>query len=392
MIEQRIMKISILAFFAACLGIVIPTAPANVSIETQELLNQIRSAYSSIQTLSITGTIHGQFDIDNEVSNQDAQFTAIYDHGKFRNEVTGDSLVGNTGKGLYLYLPSDNRYLLRDLPLGSDRLDAMDDDIANLIRRQNPSLALALSGDAAAELTSGATSVERVPSFLIANGKPAPTLKIVRPDRNTYVAFDPATNLLLLQKDDLTALALKRGAGIVKEAVITTTMVETPGAAIDPARFGFAPPPGAQALQSNPSEGSSAPSFSLTALDGSQVSSGQLKGSVYVLDFWATWCPPCIASLPKLDDLYQSIKDPDLKIFAVNEGEDKDKVQKFIDSKKLTLPILLDSDASVGSAFGASAIPYLVIVGRDGKIAKIEIGLMDEDAVRKDIQTALGQK
>ncbi len=154
-----------------------------------------------------------------------------------------------------------------------------------------------------------------------------------------------------MQIVDLTRLALQRGAHTVKAAVITTQMHEQPGAAIDPARFAFSPP-GARALDETPAEGNPAPPFSLTSLDGTQISASDLKGSVVVLDFWATWCPPCVASLPRLDDLFQNLKDPSLKIFAVNEAEDKETVRKFIDSKKLTVPVLLDSDGKVGESFG----------------------------------------
>jgi thiol-disulfide isomerase/thioredoxin len=219
-----------------------------------------------------------------------------------------------------------------------------------------------------------------------------PALKIVRPDRDTIIAVDPSTHLIRTQIVDLSRLAVLRGAHTVKSASITTQLQEQANGTIDPALFAFSPPAGAQALDESPAVGNHAAPFSLTSMDGSQVSSSDLKGSVFVLDFWATWCPPCVASLPKLDDLNQNLKDPDLKIFAVNEGEDKDTVRKFLDSKKITLPVLLDSDSKVGDLYGAQAIPYLVIVGRDGKITNIHVGLTDEDVIRREIQAALGQK
>jgi thiol-disulfide isomerase/thioredoxin len=392
MIEEpgRRMKTTLFAFFASLLASFAPFAAADISPDAQKLLNQVRDAYLKVQTLSISGSIKGEFNIDGESANPVAQFTGAYDHGKFISQIPGDAQVGNTGKELYFYLPTDNRFLRRDIPVGSDRLDAIDDEIAGVVRRQNPSLALALAADPAAELTAGATSVDLTDTKL--DDADLPALKIVRPDRDTIVAVDPKSHLLRLQIVDLTRLAMKRGALVVKSAIIMTELQESPGASIDPATFAFSPPPGAQALDETPAEGNHAPSFSLTTLDGSQVSSSDLKGSVFVLDFWATWCPPCVASLPKLDDLNQVLKDPDLKIYAVNEAEDKDTVRKFIDSKKIALPILLDTDSKVGEAYGAQAIPYLVIVGRDGRIAKIHIGLTDEDVIRREIQAALGQK
>ena len=90
--------------------------------------------------------------------------------------------------------------------------------------------------------------------------------------------------------------------------------------------------------------GKPAPAFSLTGMNGKVVSSESLKGSVYVLDFWATWCPPCVASLPHLDGIYKDFKDKGVKFFAVNEQEDKPTIQKFVSDTKLGIPVLMDSD------------------------------------------------
>jgi thiol-disulfide isomerase/thioredoxin len=386
------MKSAIGKFLAGCIGLWgTAGAPVMVAPDARQLLEQIRQAYASIKTLSVSGTVVGHFNIDGQTSDPTDQFTGIYDQGKFRSEMENDTLVGNTGKGLYLFLRADNRYLLRDLPMDSDRLDAVDPDIAGVIRKQDPSIALALAGDAEAELIDGAISVERAEDVNI-DGASLPALKIIREDRDTLVVVDNSTYLLRRQMIDLCKQALQRGAHDVKSAVITIDMTEQTGQTIDPARFAFSPPPGAQALQQPPTEGNPAPSFSLTSLDGSQVSSGDLHGSVYILDFWATWCPPCIASLPKLDDLYQNMKNSGLKVFAVNEAEDKDTVQKFIDAKKLTLPVLLDSDGKAFASFGGEAIPHLVIVGKDGRIFKIHEGLADEDVIRREAQAALDAK
>ena len=85
-----------------------------------------------------------------------------------------------------------------------------------------------------------------------------------------------------------------------------------------PQPFAWSPPPGAQLLAADNSgsgpdagadiENKPAPAFSLSGLDGKQVSNKSLLGSVYVLDFWATWCGPCVASLPHLDGIYKDLK------------------------------------------------------------------------------------
>ncbi len=137
--------------------------------------------------------------------------------------------------------------------------------------------------------------------------------------------------------------------------------------------------------------GKPAPDFKLEGLDGKEVHLADLKGSVVVLDFWATWCGPCVQSMPHLDELYKAESPKGLKVFAVNQEEDKDTVQGFLKSRNLTVPALLDKDGQVGQAYEANAIPQTVIVGKDGKVRKVFIGYgMDTgDQIRKEVEAAM---
>jgi thiol-disulfide isomerase/thioredoxin len=94
-----------------------------------------------------------------------------------------------------------------------------------------------------------------------------------------------------------------------------------------------------------------------------------------LLDFWATWCGPCVVSLPELDQLYQAKKDGNVKIFAVNAGEEKEEVASFLSEKKLTLPVLLDTDQEVVEKYSIGAYPTTVIIGPDGVVTKVFIGV-----------------
>jgi thiol-disulfide isomerase/thioredoxin len=89
--------------------------------------------------------------------------------------------------------------------------------------------------------------------------------------------------------------------------------------------------------------GQKAPAFTLPSLDGKQVSLEQFRGKkVVVLDFWASWCGPCRMAMPIIQKVSEELKDKDVVFFAVNIGEDKTKINDFMQKMNLKLPVLMD--------------------------------------------------
>jgi peroxiredoxin len=138
--------------------------------------------------------------------------------------------------------------------------------------------------------------------------------------------------------------------------------------------------------------GKPAPKFRLAQLGGGQVSDASLKGTVYVLDFWASWCGPCVQSLPQLDQLYKQVQGQGVKFFAVNVQEPAAGVKDFIGRMGLSIPVLLDADGKVGVAFGASAIPETVVVGRDGVVRNVFVGSGQEPDIAAAVDAAVAGK
>jgi cytochrome c biogenesis protein CcmG, thiol:disulfide interchange protein DsbE len=374
-------------------------APASVTVspEVRTLLDQVRQAYASLQAISITGTFEGNLDIDGVHRYNVAQFSGVYSSdGLFRNETkdtvtadrattqpTDDSIVGNNGADIYLFFPLRNRYQMIDAPKGKINLDSLGEDVGDVLRNQNLSLALAISGDAETALLDDATSISRVEDVKI-EGRAYPAIQIIHPLFDQTVIIDPQTHLLRRMIGDVTKNAVMKGAKVVKSALLTSDYTNIPSAPLPAAQFAWTPPPGAEELTPTDSEedltGKPAPSFSISDMDGHVVSDKTLKGSIYVLDFWATWCPPCIASLPHMDLVYKDYKDKGVKFFAVNEQEDKATIQKFVSNTKLTVPVLMDTEGKAEEAFDPVGVtPFTVVVGKDGKVrfAAPMIGLKD---------------
>jgi peroxiredoxin len=128
-------------------------------------------------------------------------------------------------------------------------------------------------------------------------------------------------------------------------------------------------------------EGSKAPDFELKTLTGETVKLSSLKGKKIMLNFWATWCPPCKAEMPDLEKLYKQ-KDEDLVILAVNIDPQLD-VKGFADEYGITFPILLDDDDSVNEAYQILSIPTTYFIDREGNIQTKFIGGMNLDKMKQ---------
>ena len=118
--------------------------------------------------------------------------------------------------------------------------------------------------------------------------------------------------------------------------------------------------------------GESAPTFSLRDLAGQQIAV-EAKGKPYVINFWATWCPPCKAEIPDIAAFYAAHHDK-VDFYAVNLQEDEQPVQKFLTEHKVDLPVLLDQKGSAANLYGVRAIPTTIVVGADGIIVYRKTG------------------
>ncbi|MGY3185880.1 redoxin domain-containing protein [Lysinibacillus sp. TE18511] len=134
------------------------------------------------------------------------------------------------------------------------------------------------------------------------------------------------------------------------------------------------------------------PDFTLTSLDGDEVTLSDLRGKKVVLNFWATWCPPCKAEMPHMQKYYeQYAKEDNVEIIAVNLTKDEhdftvdekiDTVMTFRDSFELTFPILLDQEREVSPQYNVMTIPTTYFIDSKGYIQRAISGPMDTDMLK----------
>ncbi len=120
--------------------------------------------------------------------------------------------------------------------------------------------------------------------------------------------------------------------------------------------------------------GAAAPDFDLVRLDGGRVKLSAYAGKIVILDFWASWCAPCMQLMPQVDKVAKEFADQGVVLITVNLGERPEQIRTVMDRLKLSTTVLLEPDGQVAARYGATNIPLTVVVGRDGKIARVFVG------------------
>jgi peroxiredoxin len=121
-------------------------------------------------------------------------------------------------------------------------------------------------------------------------------------------------------------------------------------------------------------EGRQHADFTLTDLEGKSWTLSELRGKVVVVNFWATWCPPCRKEMPDLEALYDRFKSEGLAVLAISD-EDAAKVRPFIAEHQVTYPVLLDPGRKVNDLFQVEGIPKTFVYDRSGKLVAESIDM-----------------
>jgi len=159
--------------------------------------------------------------------------------------------------------------------------------------------------------------------------------------------------------------------GILLSAVLLTALVP----------FAYNQTFATKARSTKPKE--SAPRFNATTTDGHKFSNASIKGKIVLLEFWTTWCSFCADEAPFVDKINREFGGKDFLILAVNVGESKKTVKKYLELHPRNCKIVLTEDTNLAAMYAATVYPIYVVIDRDGNIAATQRGAGGEDALRE---------
>ena len=373
---------------------------AKISDQAKGELERITVAYKRLESLKVSGKVSAEFAVGGDVQNKVSSFSGVFSGpNKFRHEMEGDIVVGSTGEKLYAFRPDRNDYKIVDAPKGRVEAGKLSNPMRDILQMQNVGLMCAVVDDAGKFLAEGIKEISKG-SDVTLEDKIYASLDFKGDKMDYRILVDPRTHLLRQVVVDLKRSIEASGAADVRKALMTLdyTTVEADGKTADK-QFAWAVPVGAKDVASADAEegdavalaGKDAPDFTLNGMDGAPVSMKDQKGSVVVLDFWATWCGPCRASLPGLNKIYKELQGKGLKAYAVDLEEGKEKIQPVKAQLIPDVPVLLDEKSEVAKQYGVTGIPQTVVIGKDGKVRKVFIGSGNEAKIKQAVEAALGE-
>ncbi|HSJ09265.1 MAG TPA: TlpA disulfide reductase family protein [Longimicrobiales bacterium] len=136
-----------------------------------------------------------------------------------------------------------------------------------------------------------------------------------------------------------------------------------------------------------------APVFALQSLTGDTVSLESLRGQVVLVNFWASWCPPCRVEMPGFERVYRENAGNGFTILGIaTDSNQRDRIQEFVTERDITYPILLGTMDVIRAYGGVDALPESFLVDRDGRIRHRVIGFFAEPALRKAVGNLLAEE
>ncbi|MEX2169783.1 MAG: DUF2092 domain-containing protein [Pirellulales bacterium] len=313
------------------------------------------------------------------------QFAMVLEEGD-----NGISIYCNDAE-LLTYVPSANIYVVESAPKNTG--EVFNTEAGQFLASQSAGgfLLCLIDPNPAEKLLQDVTSAKYVGREEI-DGKPYHRCRFEEEqfDWDIWIAADGDPTIARIAPD-MTKRLKSAGADAISDAKVDVRLTFSDwnfAPEIGDGTFTLTPPEGAEKLDSffqqeeeqgpHPLLGKVAPPVNLENLDGKPVDLARHLGKeIVILDFWATWCGPCIAAMPEVNASAEKFADRGVALYFVNLQEDADTIRAFLTEQKLEVAVALDTEGAVAAEYGVTGIPQTVIIGKDGKVQVVHVGFSD---------------
>lgn len=136
-----------------------------------------------------------------------------------------------------------------------------------------------------------------------------------------------------------------------------------------------------------------APNFTMSTVDGRRINLTDFQGKVVLVNIWATWCPPCVREIPRLQRTFEAYRDQGFVLIGMNTTfqDDQAKVAKFVADQGITYPVALDTEGVGARDYAGRLMPTSYLINRSGKIVSVQVGEVDEAKLKEQIAALLKQ-
>jgi peroxiredoxin len=408
---RRFARVILIALVSTA-WLVAPRAALAAEPKPEDLLRKVADYLAGLQAFScrIDSSIRIQAQgIDNRM---DSKMTLRLERPNRLAIVLDEGLMGMTvisdGKQLTQYLPTMNRYTVNDAPADLKDWSAAEAGMMGVSGDY-------LSTDADQfykSLMEGVTKSEYVGIEEVDSVR-CHHCRFEQEEFNWEIWIDAGEKPLVrkivpdLTKQFAKAEGIMQGAKMEYVVNFKDWNVEPKFTEAD---FAFTPPEGAEKVDSlfegladaaaeeegpHPLLGQPAPAFKTVGLDDKQIDLAAHVGKdIVMLDFWATWCGPCVEAMPQVDGVAEKFADRGLVFYAVNVQEDAETIKEFLKTSELEVPVAMDADGKITQSYGVSGIPQTVLIGKDGKVQVVHVGYSDSlgDQLSSQVEDLLAGK
>lgn len=374
------------------------TAASAIDEKTEKVLRDLSAFYKSLKSVSMTMSSEMAVEAPGKQNQMTSTFSVIFERPnkiamKLQSGKLGGTMVSD-GTNLSLYSPIVNQYIKASAPpslaavFGTLDFQVISGGFSSLSL-----LEAVTDNDPYTQIVQDVTKAEYV-GLEKTNETSLHHMKFTQKEISWDLWVDEGKEPWIRKVTADMSKILGGQQGQVPEELknlkldITVNYSDIkPNIQIAAGEFTFTPPTEAKEVKSffqrraaaaggpHPLVDKPAPAFKVDTLAGSKFDIAEQKGKIVVLDFWASWCGPCTQALPILSEVTQSFKDKGVVFVAVNLGEKPDTIQTFLKSKNLNVEVALDPEGKVGELYLVRGIPQTVVVGKDGTVSKVHVGM-----------------